>query len=120
MQMIACQRGSLFPSGAGVPGSNFSARAIDGRRARSRDMFRSEDQSGSLFWPPRRNAAEHSAGADIFIDVRPMNALAVSHDIEMISLGGCGFRQAPGPGEGNGDYPTVSEGGRDGIVGHDY
>lgn len=46
---------------------------------------------------PSRSTAKHAVDADIFVDVRPVNAFAYTDDFKSAALLGCSVGQAPRP-----------------------
>src|SRR3954462_8931496 len=57
--------------------------------------------------PPCGDALKHSAGTDVFVDFRPVDALAVTDNLEVLALLGCGVRESPRPSQGHTDGPAV-------------
>src|SRR5437867_610267 len=66
---------------------------------------------------PCWSAGEHALGADVFIDVRPVDALTVADDLVFRPLGRAGGGKPPRPGKRDADDPTIREMGRDRLVG---
>ena len=64
------------------------------------------------------HAVEHAVRTQIFVDVRPVNAVAIANQRPVRPLGRRGLREAPRPGERNANDTTIDEVGRNVLVGH--
>src|SRR5438874_1325237 len=51
---------------------------------------------GGLLWWSCRHSLQHASGADVFVNVGPMNTFARSDHLKVPALLRRGFRQAPG------------------------
>ena len=60
---------------------------------------------------------QHSFGADVFVDVRPVNTVTVADQDPVPSLLGSGVGQTPGPLKRHTDDPSVDELSGDRFVG---
>jgi hypothetical protein len=63
---------------------------------------------------------KHAFNTDVFIDVRPMDALAGSNETEVHALLWRGFRQSPRPSEGHANHSAVRELGDDLVLGNSH
>ena len=54
--------------------------------------------------------------AYVFVDIRPVDSLAIADDLEVLALLRSGARQPPRPGQGDTDHPAIDEGRRDQVV----
>jgi hypothetical protein len=61
---------------------------------------------------------KHSFDTEIFINVWPVDSMAVADDLEVVSLGGCRFTQPPGPRQRNAYYASVYKTESDQLLGH--
>src|SRR5208337_2834380 len=64
-----------------------------------------------------RRTPEEPLGAEILIDVRPVNAVAAARDAPVLPLGRGGVEQARIPGQRDRDGPPVPQGDAEGILG---
>ena len=63
------------------------------------------------------NAVEQAVRAQIFVDVGPVNAVAVANQCPVRSLGWRRIGESPRPGEGNTDDPSIDEVGGNDFIG---
>ena len=63
------------------------------------------------------NAVEQAVRAQIFVDVGPVNAVAVANQRPVRSLGWRRIRESPRPGERNTDDPSIDEVGGNEFIG---
>src|SRR6266404_1643179 len=64
------------------------------------------------------HSVEHALGADVLIDIRPMDTLAAADNAEVGSLSRSRLRQAPRPRERNTDHTAIDKVGDDLVLGH--
>jgi hypothetical protein len=63
------------------------------------------------------HAVEHAVCADVLVDFRPMDAVAIANQFPLLALGRRCFRESPRPCERNADHSSIDEIGRNGLVG---
>ena len=83
-------------------------------------LFRFETQSGRHPRSSSGNAVKHAFGADILIDVWPMDAMTVSDDFPVCPLFERCLGQPPRPGQRHADCAPIHELSRNGIFGDSY
>src|SRR5437867_3941719 len=65
--------------------------------------------SGTTRWAARGNSLQHSTNTNVFINVRPVDALAIADDLEILALFWRGIRESPGPCQRHADGSTIGE-----------
>jgi hypothetical protein len=65
----------------------------------------------------RWNAVQHAFGADVFIDVGPMDPVTVPNQAPIRALSWRRVRQPPRPRERHADHASIDQVGRDRFVG---
>ena len=88
------------------------------RRCRLRPLVRRPCQSAwGLEGAWSRNPAEHTLGADVFIDVRPVDPVTVTNQLPMRPLGRRRVRETPRPRQWHTDHSAVGKMSRNRLVG---
>ena len=62
------------------------------------------------------HALEHALGADVFVDVWPMNAMTIANEFPVRSLRECCFRESPRPCKWNTNDASVNQTRSDRVV----
>src|SRR5580658_220777 len=111
-----------IPNRAGCPTHSRTLR-MSGRwhhPALKEQLPTAKRSAGLLRWnrrPRRGRASQQSFGAQILVDVGPMNSVTAAGNFPVVALRGCGVEQPRIPDKRHGDDASVAQAHADGVLG---